>query len=180
MSFDTSPEAMESEGEIWFPGDHSRLRWWVTEGKCGLVRPGLDPSLHDSLGLDDDPFWACVGHLGNADANRLFAEWVVGRPDLGITVKAAKLETALDAFYDRLEQWIPEGWDRTLSDAVGRDVMRGARLQFASASPSFCILSTTERAPVTDRMPEELLAAAEVCENVLPMKKSVYYRHRDA
>ena len=41
MSYDDSPEAMQRAGHIWFPADHNRIRWWVGEGRCTLVRPGL-------------------------------------------------------------------------------------------------------------------------------------------
>lgn len=174
MSIDVSIQAMESSGQIWFPCDHSRIRWWVPEGSCAVVRPGLDPGLSGSLGFDTDVFWTCVGHLKAEQGNRLFAEWIVGRPDLGITVTASKLEVALDTYYERLESWIPEGWERTLADAVGRDAMRAARLQFSSRSPTFTVLSTVGKEPIVDRMPEELINCAESCENVGPMKRSVY------
>lgn len=174
MSFNVSPEAMTEAGEIWFPCDHSRIRWWVPEGGCALVRPGVDPGLSATLGFEDDVFWACVGHLDADSCKRLYAEWVVGRPDLGIVVSASKLEVALDTYYERLESWVPDGWDRTLADAVGREQMRAVRSQFSSRNPQFCILSGNDKAPIIDSMPEELACCAESCENVGPMKRSVY------
>ena len=76
MSYDDSPEAMQRAGHIWFPADHNRIRWWVGEGRCTLVRPGLPAEAASGLGLDYDPFWACVGRLEHGQGARLFAEWV--------------------------------------------------------------------------------------------------------
>ena len=176
MSYDTSPEAMQRAGQIWFPGDHNRIRWWATEGKCTLVRPSLPPDASTRLGLDEDVFWTCVGCLDHGQGARLFAEWVVGRPDLGIAVTASKLEVALDEYYRRLAEWTPQGWDRTLAETAGADEMEAVRLQFSSRPPTFTVLSETDRTPVADETPEELVAAAETCDNALPMKRSVYYR----
>ena len=95
---------------------------------------------------------------------------------MGIAVTASKVEVALDAYYQRLEDWTPEGWDSPLSERMGRDAAEAVRLQFSSRSPTFAVLSDTEHQPVVDDMPSELTEAAETCENVLPMKRSVYYR----
>ena len=176
MSYDDSPEAMQRAGHIWFPADHNRIRWWVGEGRCTLVRPGLPAEAARDLGLDFDPFWTCLGRLEHGQGARLFAEWVVGRPDMGIAVTASKVEVALDAYYQRLEDWTPEGWDSPLSERMGRDAAEAVRLQFSSRSPTFAVLSDMEHQPVVDDMPSELTEAAETCENVLPMKRSVYYR----
>lgn len=176
MSYDTSPDAMQRAGQIWFPGDQNRIRWWVPEGQCTIVRPGLPPDASAKLGLDDDVFWTCVGHLDHGQGARIFAEWVVGRPDLGIAVTASILEVALDGYYRKLGEWTPEGWDGSLAEAMGAEMMDAIRQQFSSRSPAFTILSSNDRTPVADDMPEEMTAAADACENIHPMKKSVYFK----
>ena len=58
------------------------------------------------------------------------------------------------------------------------DLTLGIRPRYwtVARSPTFAVLSDTEHQPVVDDMPSELTEAAETCENVLPMKRSVYYR----
>lgn len=175
MEFNADPGIMEENGQIWFPCDYARIRWWATEGKCAIVRPGLPPSRSAELGFDRDVFWAYVGHLPKETCDRIFAEWVVGRPDLGIAVTASKLEVALNGYYELLGG-TDLGAGSNLTDLMGQGEMRAAREQFSSRSPSFSILSTKERAPFVTGSPDGLSSIAETCENIGPMKKSIYYK----
>lgn len=175
MVFDSTSEAMQKNGQIWFPCDYARIRWWATEGRTAVVRPGVSPDRSKELGLDRDVFWAYVGHLDKTRIDRLFAEWVVGRPDLGIAVTASKLEVAVTGYYDLLSS-TDVGTGRPLGDSMSEGEMRAVRDQFSSRSPTFCILSGTDRAPFIYDTPDELSSSADTCENIGPMKRSVYSR----
>ncbi len=173
MHFDPSPEAMQSEGQYWIPGHYDRIRWWVKQGESVVVRPSLPADAAAGIGLDEDVFWAEVGRLESKVGNEVFAEWIVGRPDLEISVIAAKIEPAVDSYYRELVKRTFAPSDRTVRDSMGP--MTDAMLkEFASISPGFTILSDGTKAPIVSSTSEELLALVNVSENVCPMKRSIY------
>ncbi len=176
MAFDPSPEAMAANGQMWYPGDHNRIRWWTPEGRCAVVRPSAPADESTSKGTDGDALWAYVGRLDRETSCRVFAEWIVSRPDLGLSVTATMIEVAVSEYYRRLGDAVSGGV--RVGDALGQRRMRELAGQFSSASPTFCILSDTGKAPVVVDVPEEVARLADSCDNVLPMKKSVYYRKR--
>lgn len=176
MAFDSDPEAMRANGQQWFPGDYSRIRWWAKEGSHVIVRPSVPEDESTRVGYATDVLWTNVGHLDHHVGNGIFAEWIVGRPDLGLNITATKLEIALDGYYSRLAETFCGGVDRSVSAAVGKDEMREIISQFSSREPRFCILSGEDRAPVVFPVDDRMNDTALACENINPMKRSVYSR----
>ncbi len=178
MHFDPSPEEMQSAGQIWFPGHYDRIRWWVKEGESTLIRPSLSADAAEKMGLDGDVFWAEVGRLTREDGNRVFAEWIVGRPDLGLSVVSSKIEPAVDSYYRGLMRRTFPPSDRSVRDCLG-SLADAVLEEFSSRSPGFVMLSTVDRAPVVDATSRELLEMLTRSENVCPMKKAVYSRNAE-
>lgn len=174
MTFDASPEAMQEGGLIWFPSDANRIRWWTREGQSVVVRPSV-PADTGAEAYGGDVLWSCVGRLDREQSNRIFAEWVVSRPDLGISITASKLEVVLKEYYRRLCA-SPLNGAASPAELLGEEAARDIVDQFSSAQPRFCILSGTDKAPVVENMDAVVAEAADGCENVLPMKRSVYAR----
>ncbi len=174
MTFDASPEAMEEGGLIWFPSDANRIRWWTKEGQSVVVRPSVPADTGaDTYGTD--VLWACVGRLEREQSDRLFAEWIVSRPDLGLSIIASKLEVVLKEYYRRLVDTSIDG-KPSLSEILGAEAARGIVDQFSSASPKYCILSGTDKAPIVEDIDGIVVEAADRCENVQPMKRIIYTR----
>lgn len=174
MDFDSSPESMSSRGQIWFPSDYNRIRWWAKEGQMALIRPPLEPDTAFKLGLDRDVFWAQAGHLPSKLGNKLFAEWIVCREDLGIAVTASKIEVAVNGFYEALLEKNMDPLPSTLKASMGIDCTRSIIDSLSSRDPRFAILSDSGRAPVIFDMDEATLEMSEKCPNVGPMKRSVF------
>ena len=113
-SVDSSMPIFHNSGNLTI-GDHEILPYFshlelesLPTGGWGYDHYPMSAAYSRNLGLDFDPFWTCVGRLEHGQGARLFAEWIVGRPDMGIAVTASKVEVALDAYYQRLEDWTPE------------------------------------------------------------------------
>lgn len=174
MQFDPSPDAMTGNGQIWFPSDYYRIRWWTKFGQYVIVRPSVPESASRDLGLNGDALWAAVAHMDRAEGNSVYADWLVARPDLGVSVMASKLEVALNAYYDRLLVTVVEPLDAPLRTTMGVEAARSLKGQFSSAEPGFTILSDTGKAPVVFDMDDDLERVIPTTENVLPMKRAVY------
>lgn len=174
MKFDPSPEAMGANGQIWFPTDYNRIRWWAVYGSSAVIRPALPASASSDLGLKDDVFWTYAAHLTREEGNSVYADWLVARPDLGLAVMASRLEVAVTSYYDRLLMNAPEPLEVPLRTAMGAEAARSMRDQFSSREPRFVLLSDTGRAPVVLGIDDDLERMVPVAENVLPMKRSVY------
>lgn len=174
MQFDPSPEAMTGNGQIWFPSDYYRIRWWTDYGRYAIVRPSTPESASRDLGFDGDVFWTAVAHMDRAEGNSVYADWLVARPDLGVSVMASKLEVALTSYYDRLLATVIEPLDAPLRTVMGVEAARSMRDQFSSAQPRFAILSDTGKAPAIFDMDDDLERIIPTTENVLPMKRAVY------
>lgn len=178
MDFNPDPEAMAENGQQWFDSDYNRLRWWVGEGSYVVVRPDAPAGLCAEAGLDRDVLWTALGHLDHNVGNPIFAEWVVSRPDIGVSVTGTKLEVALNGFYDRLAESACAGSEGTVRDALGRDAMDGLKAQFSSRSPRFKVLSDMGKAPIVRPIDDAMNDVATACENINPMKRSVFYKDR--
>lgn len=174
MQFDSSPEAMTANGQIWFPADHYRIRWWAKFGQAVIVRPSLPADASSSLGLDGDAFWTWVAHMGREEGNMVYADWLVSRPDLGISVMASKEEVAVSSYYERLLDTAIGSQEGTLGSVMGVEASRRLKAQFSPMSPSFAILSDTGKAPIVFDMDDCLRSEIARADNVLPMKRSVY------
>lgn len=174
MNFDPSPESMGSREQIWFPSDYNRIRWWTKEGQYSIIRPPLGPDAAFALGLDRDVFWAQIGRLPAKLGNDLFAEWIVYRQDLGRAVTASKIEVAVDGYYERLLEDTMEPPTSTLKAAMGIDAAASVLDSFSSREPGFVILSDSGRAPVVSDMEESTLDLARSCDNIGPMKRSIF------
>ncbi|MDO5862316.1 MAG: hypothetical protein Q4Q58_05965 [Thermoplasmata archaeon] len=178
MPFDSDPQTMRGNGQQWFAGDYARLRWWVKEGSYGIIRPNVPEDECTRVGYPSDILWTNVGHLDHKIGNGIFAEWIVGRADLGINITATKLEVALDGYYTRLGESFVGGVDKSVSSAIGRDEMKAILEQFSSRAPGFCILSDEGKAPIVFDIDDRMNDTALACENINPMKRSVFYRDR--
>ena len=174
MDFDSNPDAMTENGQIWFPADYDRIRMWTTPGRTAVVRPAMTADASASLGYECDILWAAVCRLDKSTADRTYAEWMVCRPDLGIAVSASKIEVAVNSYYEHLLDASVAPVEGTLRNAMGREAARSMTDQFSSREPRFVLLSRADRAPFIVDSDESLRLMAETADNVLPSKRSAY------
>lgn len=179
MDFDPSPEKMSERGQIWFPADYDRIRWWTGYGKSAVVRPSLPPGASSDLGFERDVFWTEAAHLDRELGNAVYADWLVARPDLGVCVMASKLEVAATAYYDRLLAAPIGPSGATLKEVMGIEAARSLTGCFSSRTPGFAVLSDTGKAPIVTDTDERIAGLMGSAENVLPMKRAVYGRARN-
>lgn len=174
MEFDSSPEAMKRNGQIWFPGDYDRIRMWTGFGRTAVIRPALPPDAASELGYGNDIFWVAITHIDREEGNIVYADWMASRPDLGISVMASKMEVAVNGYFERLLRSAIPPKDITVKESMGTENARGIMDQMSSRNTGYVLLSNTDRSPVSFETDSSITDLIESTDNILPFKRSVY------